>query len=163
MQFISFALILRVIRQNFPFSTVRSNTLKFEKSDYRGDENWQTAFETWRHMRRNKISSFARNGRVHLNRPGGVSSVDYWQPRCAASAVVMLATPCSEVVWRVLANHSIRQFPPSLPQPLRHRLPSYFKLDSTAVLWFPPRMFNGRFGRICVRGKAIEWQARTGP
>jgi len=26
---------------------------------------------------------FWRNGRVHLNRPGGVSSVDYWQPRCA--------------------------------------------------------------------------------
>ena len=29
---------------------------------------------------------FWRNGRVHLNRPGGwggASSVDYWQPRCA--------------------------------------------------------------------------------
>ena len=26
---------------------------------------------------------FRRNGRVHLNRRGGVSSVDYWQPRCA--------------------------------------------------------------------------------
>ena len=26
---------------------------------------------------------FGRNGRVYLNRPGGVSSVDYWQPRCA--------------------------------------------------------------------------------
>jgi len=28
----------------------------------------------------------------------GVSSVDYRQPRCARSAVVMLDTPCSEVV-----------------------------------------------------------------
>jgi len=28
-----------------------------------------------------------------------------------ASAVVMLDTPCSEVVWRVLATHTIRQFP----------------------------------------------------
>ena len=27
------------------------------------------------------------------------------------SAVVMLHTPCSEVVWRVLATHCIRQFP----------------------------------------------------
>ena len=27
---------------------------------------------------------FRRNGRVHLNRRGGVSSVDCWQPRCAA-------------------------------------------------------------------------------
>jgi len=34
-----------------------------------------------------------------------------------ASAVVMLGTPCSEVVWRVLATHCIRQFPPSLPLP----------------------------------------------
>jgi len=25
---------------------------------------------------------FRRNGRVYLNRRGGVSSVDYWQPRC---------------------------------------------------------------------------------
>ena len=53
--------------------------------------------------------------RVHLNRPGGVSSVDYWQPRCAASAVVMLDTACSEVVWRVLATHCIRQFPLHFP------------------------------------------------
>ena len=28
-----------------------------------------------------------------------------------ATAVVMLETPCSEVVWRVLATHSICQFP----------------------------------------------------
>ena len=46
---------------------------------------------------------------------GGVSSVGYWQPRCAASAVVMLDTPCSEVVWRVLATHCIRQFPLHFP------------------------------------------------
>jgi len=26
---------------------------------------------------------FRPNGRVRLNRRGGVSSVDYWQPRCA--------------------------------------------------------------------------------
>jgi len=33
----------------------------------------------------------------------------------SASAVVMLDTPCSEVVWRVLAVHSIRQFPLHFP------------------------------------------------
>jgi hypothetical protein len=43
---------------------------------------------------------------------GGVSSVDYWQPEVCASAVVMLDTTCSEVVWRVLATHRIRQFSP---------------------------------------------------
>jgi hypothetical protein len=32
-----------------------------------------------------------------------------------ASAVVMLDTPCSEVVWRVLATHCIRQFPFTSP------------------------------------------------
>ena len=32
-----------------------------------------------------------------------------------ASGVVMLDTPCSEVVWRVLATHSSRQFPLHFP------------------------------------------------
>jgi len=37
----------------------------------------------------------------------------------------MLDTPCSEVMWRVLATHSIRQFPLTSP-PMRHRAPSHF-------------------------------------
>ena len=41
---------------------------------------------------------FRRNGRVHLNQRGGVSSVDYCAAEVCASAVVMLDTPCSEVV-----------------------------------------------------------------
>jgi len=45
-----------------------------------------------------KSTGYPLHSSVHLNRPVGVSSVDYWQPRCAASAVVMLDTPCSEVV-----------------------------------------------------------------
>jgi hypothetical protein len=53
---------------------------------------------------------FRRTGRVHLNRRGRhfsrLLAAELW-----ASAVVMLDTPCSEVVWRVLATHSIRQFP----------------------------------------------------
>jgi len=36
-------------------------------------------------------------------------------PDVYASAVVLLDTPCSEVVWRVLATHSIRQFPLHFP------------------------------------------------
>ena len=63
---------------------------------------------------------------------GDVSSVDYWQPRCAASAVVMLDTPCSEVVWRVLATHCIRQFPlhfPSRASPCAVT----FQLESTGL------------------------------
>ena len=47
---------------------------------------------------------------VHLNRQGRQFSRLLAAEVCA-SAVVMLNTPCSEVVWRVLATHSIRQFP----------------------------------------------------
>jgi len=53
---------------------------------------------------------FRRNGRVHLNQRGRQFSRLLAAYVCA-SAVVMLDTPCSEVVWRVLATHSIRQFP----------------------------------------------------
>ena len=56
---------------------------------------------------------FQRNGRVHLNRRGRQFSRLLVAEVCA-SAVVMLDTLCSEVVWRVLATHSIRQFLPSL-------------------------------------------------
>ena len=68
----------------------------------------------WWHTRRNQISSFGRNGRVHLNRRGYQFSRLLAAEVCA-SAVVMLDTPCSEVVWRVLATHSIRQFPLHFP------------------------------------------------
>jgi len=53
---------------------------------------------------------FRRNGRVHLNRVGRQFSRLLAAEVCA-SAVVILDTPCSEVVWRVQATHSIRQFP----------------------------------------------------
>ena len=57
---------------------------------------------------------FRRNGRVHLNRRGRQFSRLLAAEVCA-SAVVMLDTPCSEVVWRVLATHCIRQFPLHFP------------------------------------------------
>jgi len=42
-----------------------------------------------------------------------------------ASAVVMLDTPCSEVVWRVLVTTPFACFPFTSP-PVRHRVPSHF-------------------------------------
>jgi len=57
---------------------------------------------------------FRRNGRVHLNRRGRQFSRLLAADVCA-SAIVMLDTPCSEVVWRVLAIHSIHQFPLHFP------------------------------------------------
>jgi len=53
---------------------------------------------------------FRRNGRIHLNRRGRQFSRLLAAEVCA-SAVVMLDTPCSEEMWRVLATYSIRQFP----------------------------------------------------
>jgi hypothetical protein len=53
---------------------------------------------------------FRRNGRVHLNRRVRQFSRLLAAEVCA-SAVVMLDTPCSEVVWRTLVTHSILQFP----------------------------------------------------
>jgi hypothetical protein len=73
---------------------------------------------------------FRRNGRVHLNRRGLQFSRLLAAEVCP-SAVVMLDTPCSEVVWRVLATHSIRQFPlhfPSRASPCAIT----FQLNSTA-------------------------------
>ena len=75
---------------------------------------------------------FQRNGRVHLNRRGRQFSRLLAAEVCA-SAVVMLDTPWSEVVWRVLATHSIRQFPlhfPSRASPCAIT----FQLDSTTLL-----------------------------
>jgi len=72
---------------------------------------------------------FRRNGRVHLNRRGRQFSRLLAAEVCA-SAVVMLDTPCSEVVWRVLATHSIRQFPLHFPS-RASSCAITFQLDST--------------------------------
>jgi hypothetical protein len=68
--------------------------------------------------------AFRRNGRVHLNLRGRQFSRLLAAELCA-SAVVMLDSPYSGVVWRVLATHSIRHFPFTSP-PVRHRVPSLF-------------------------------------
>jgi len=70
-----------------------------------------------------------RNGRVRLNWQGHQFSRLLGAEVCA-SAVVMLDTSCSDVVWRVLDTHSTRQVP--LPFPSR-ALPCAitFQLDST--------------------------------
>jgi len=57
---------------------------------------------------------FQRNRRVHLNRRERQFSQLLAVEMCT-SAVVMSDTPCSEVVWRVLATHSFCQFPLHFP------------------------------------------------
>jgi hypothetical protein len=72
---------------------------------------------------------FRRNGLVHLNRRGRQFSRLLAGEVCA-SAVVMLDIPCSEVVLRVLATHSIRQFPLHVPSRASPCAVT-FQLDST--------------------------------
>jgi len=76
---------------------------------------------------------FRRNGPVHLNQPaGGRHFGRLLAAEVCVSAVVMLDTPCSVVVRRVLATHSIRQFPlhfPSCVSPCAIT----FQLDLTSI------------------------------
>ena len=85
--------------------------------------------EMWWHTRRSQISPLVFR---HLNRRGRQFSRLLAAEVCA-SAVVMLDTPCSEVVWRVLATHCICQFPLHYP-PVRRRVPSHFN-------WTLPNMY----------------------
>ena len=86
---------------------------------------------------------FRRNGRVHLNLQGRQFS-RLLAVEVYASAVVMLDTPCSEVVWRVLATHSIRQFPLHIPS-RASPCAITFQLDSTTsnfIFWSPKQDKN---------------------
>jgi hypothetical protein len=72
---------------------------------------------------------FRQIGRVHLNLQGRQFSWLLTAEVCA-SAVVMLDTPCFEVVWRVLATHFIRQFALYFPSRASPCAITY-QLDST--------------------------------
>ena len=98
-----------------------------------GDVNRQMVGASWNVMAHAQKPDFffRRNGRINLNRRSRQFSRLLAAEVCA-SAVVMLGTPCSEVVWRVLATHSIRQFPLHFPS---RASPSAitFKLESTKI------------------------------
>jgi len=74
-------------------------------------------------------SVYRWNGRVHLNWRGRQFS-RLLAPEVCASAVVMLDTQCSEVVWRALATHPIRQFPLPFPPPRASPCTITFQLES---------------------------------
>jgi hypothetical protein len=106
---------------------------------------------------------FWRNGRVYLNRQGSQFSRLLAAEVCAP-AVVMPDTPCSEVVRRVLATHSIRQFPIHFPNGASPCTIT-FQLDSTTAVTFlggggrkrkkcvPLQAFGKKF-HICTRNKS---------
>ena len=72
---------------------------------------------------------FRRNGRVHLNRRGRQFSRLLAAEVCA-SAVVMLDTPRSEVVWEYWLPNLFASFS-FTPPPVRHRVPSGIKRTLT--------------------------------
>ena len=94
---------------------------------------------------------FRRNGRVHLNLRGRQFSRLLAAELCA-SAVVMLDTPCSEVVWGVLAIHSIRQFPLHLPS-RASPCANTFQLDCTLV----GRFVRSLFICLVVASCLVRW------
>jgi hypothetical protein len=111
---------------------------------YRWEENQFLVKASWNMTAHAQKPDFVfrRNGRVHLNRWGRQFSRLLAAEVCA-SAVVMLDTPCSEVVWRVLAIHSIRQF--SLHFPSRASPCAItFQLDSTLCLVEPSYILSYR-------------------
>jgi hypothetical protein len=118
---------------------------------------------------------FRRNGRVHLNRRGRQVS-RLLTAEVFASAVVMLDTPYSGVVWRVLATHSIRQFPLHLPSrasqcAITFQLDSTYERTSLALrnlskteLILTIVLFNNSekfcFPKIKIWRKSVEWEPR---
>jgi hypothetical protein len=97
---------------------------------------------------------FRRNEWVHLNQRGRQFSRLLAAEVCA-SAVVMLDTPCTEVVWRVLATHSIRQFPLHFSSRVSPCAIT-FQLESTiSQLWCMSCTANYQ---ISAREWKIEWQ-----
>jgi len=106
---------------------------------------------------------FRRNGRVHLNWRGRHFSRLLAAEMCA-SAVVMLDAPCSEVVWRVLATHSIRQFPLHFPS---RACAITFQLDSTVRLeryvYSPYTLASLQASSLCwLISKALGYSVMSG-
>ena len=96
------------------------------------------AYCVWKVMAHSQKPDFVfrRNGRVHLNRRVHQFTRLLAAEVCA-SVIVKLDTPCSEVVWRVLATHSFASLPFTSP-PVRHRVPSRFNwtLLVTSIWWW---------------------------
>jgi hypothetical protein len=74
---------------------------------------------------------FRRKGRVHLNW-WGRQFCRLLAAEVCASALMMLDTPRSEVVWRVPTPFA--SFPFTPPPPVRQRVPSNFNLSLPAIL-----------------------------
>ena len=97
---------------------------------------------------------FWQNGWVHLNWWVRQFSRLLAAEVCASAVVmvVMLDTPCSEVVWRVLATHSICQFTLHFPS---HVSPCAitFQLDSNTLLPYTPILSDSKTKVHSIKGQ----------
>ena len=93
---------------------------------------------------------FRRNGRVHLNRRERQFSRLLAAELCA-SAVVMLDTPCSEVVWRYWLQTPFASFHFNSPS-VRHRVSLHFNwtLVQAASQVVQHRWFSLEFIKACL-------------
>ena len=109
---------------------------------------------------------FRRSGRVHLNRRGRQFNRLLAAEVCA-SAVVMLDTPCSDVVWRVLATHFIRQFLlhfPSRASPCAITFQpdsTSWQPDQTDGSWQKYRWFDSIYRQLTVHFNKTTDRAKT--
>jgi hypothetical protein len=101
--------------------------------------------------------AFRRKGRVHLNRWGRQFS-RLLAAEVYASTVVMLDTPCSEVVWRVLPT-PFASFPFTSP-PVRHRVPSHFNWNLPTSLWLS--LENRRVCETPAESCHAKWRGLCG-
>ena len=108
---------------------------------------------------------FRQNGRVHLNRHGCQFSRLLAAEVCT-SAVVMLDTPCSDVVWRVLVTDDLCWLPiPFASFPIHFSCASpcaiTFQLDSTSscprVMSSPSDWLSLRM--MVVSSQRLPWEA----
>jgi len=128
--------------------TVNSNSLCNLSVFYKCDSNCETRekqfdtvpchlrlqrpVEMWWHTCRFRLSAKQTSP---FKSVGGRQFSRLLSTEMCASAVVMLDTPCSEVVWRVLATHFIHQFPFHFSS--RASLCAItFQLESTTMLGF---------------------------
>jgi len=100
-----------------------------------------------------------RNGRVHLNRQGRQFSRLLAAEVCA-SALVMLETPWSKVVWEYWLPTPFASFPFTSP-PVHHRVPSGFKLylflSYKLIFNILPVGFNISWFQFCCLGSCKNW------
>ena len=96
---------------------------------------------------------FRRNERVHLNRRGHQFS-RLLAAEVRASALVMLETPCSEVVCEYWLPTPFASFPFTSP-PVLHRVPSGFK--RTLIVAFPLQQWmHERASMLCYTYNACH-------